>query len=345
MAGTLSSLPLSQQFDINGNPLSGCLLYVFQAGTTVPVIPYADFGLTVLLSNPLQADSSGRIPQFFLDDGSYRARLTTSGGTLVFDNDGIPTTGASTGGGGGGGGSSTTSLWQTGFSLWVPIDTTVSGFVRLNARTIGSVASGATERANADTQLLYEYLWANLPDSLAPVTGGRGVSALADFQANKPMGTLDMRGCGPFGLDTMGNSAANRIAAATSGALLLGAETSTALLSHTHTATGMTAATHSHSFSGTTGSDSPVHTHAPGGGGAFVTSASSTTAGVGSGVTVFQGASANTGSPSTTHTHSYSGNTGTSGSLSISGSTDTAGTGSSFSLLNPMRVGTWLMHL
>jgi hypothetical protein len=35
----------------------------------------------------------------------------------------------------------------------------LSGFVRCNARTIGSATSGGTERQNADTQALFEYLW------------------------------------------------------------------------------------------------------------------------------------------------------------------------------------------
>lgn len=60
------------------------------------------------------------------------------------------------------------------------------GWVMANDGTIGSAASGATTRAHADTQALYAVLWA-IPDAYAPVAGGRGVSAEADFAANKPI--------------------------------------------------------------------------------------------------------------------------------------------------------------
>jgi len=54
-----------------------------------------------------------------------------------------------------------------------------SGFVRANGRTIGSATSGATERANADAQALFEYLW-NTDANLA-VSTGRGASSNADW--------------------------------------------------------------------------------------------------------------------------------------------------------------------
>src|SRR6185369_683778 len=97
MAGTLFGLPLSQRVDINGLPLSGCLLYVYDAGTSTPADTFQDFGLTasLVLPFPIEADSSGMIPQFWVADGSYRARLTTSGGELIFDTDGIQAIGPS----------------------------------------------------------------------------------------------------------------------------------------------------------------------------------------------------------------------------------------------------------
>lgn len=65
--------------------------------------------------------------------------------------------------------------------------TAVSGWVFMNDGTIGSAASGATNRANADTEDLYTLLWDGYNDEYFPVTGGRGASAAADFAANKPM--------------------------------------------------------------------------------------------------------------------------------------------------------------
>lgn len=59
------------------------------------------------------------------------------------------------------------------------------GWVAANDGTIGSAASGATTRANIDTWSLYSLLWNGVSNTYAPVSGGRGVSAYADFIANK----------------------------------------------------------------------------------------------------------------------------------------------------------------
>ena len=86
---------------------------------------------------------------------------------------------------------------------------TISGWVRCNKRTIGSATSGATERANSDTQALFEYLWNTDPN--LPVSSGRGANSTADFSANKTIETPDGRGRAFAGLDDMGNSAAGRL--------------------------------------------------------------------------------------------------------------------------------------
>jgi hypothetical protein len=69
----------------------------------------------------------------------------------------------------------------------------IAGFVRLNGRTIGAIASGASERASQDTKDLYRYLWENLDDSVAWVNGGRGSKAELDFRANKAIQLFDYR--------------------------------------------------------------------------------------------------------------------------------------------------------
>lgn len=213
MAGTLFSLALSQQINAEGKPETNAPLYIYAAHTSTPVDSYSDYELSLLHPRPLRTDSVGRLPPFFLPDGRYRARFTDEAGSVVyFDIPDIQAIGPSEGSGGGSGASvDPNAIFQTGEMMWKPVAGAKSGWVRANARTIGSVSSGATERANADTQSLYEYLWNNFSDTLCPVTSGRGASAAADFAANKPIGTLDMRGYGPMGLDDMGNSAAGRI--------------------------------------------------------------------------------------------------------------------------------------
>lgn len=69
-----------------------------------------------------------------------------------------------------------------------------AGWVMCNDGTIGNAASGGTTRANADTQALFAVLWNNVSNTYAPVSGGRGGSAAADFAANKTIGLTKMMG-------------------------------------------------------------------------------------------------------------------------------------------------------
>lgn len=68
-----------------------------------------------------------------------------------------------------------------------------SGWVMLNDGTIGSATSGASNRANADTQALFTLLW-GLGNTACPVVGGAGVSAAADWTANKQITLLKSLG-------------------------------------------------------------------------------------------------------------------------------------------------------
>src|SRR6185437_6425017 len=118
--------------------------------------------------------------------------------------------------GGGGSPVDPTTILTTGDIKAVYGTGNVTGFVRLNGRTIGSATSGATERANSDVQALFTYLWG--ADANLAVSGGRGVSAAADWAANKTIALPDFRGRVPAGLDDMGNSAAGRLTATYFGA-------------------------------------------------------------------------------------------------------------------------------
>lgn len=207
-AGTIP-YSLSQQFDQFGNVLAGCKMYVIQAGTTsTPQNAYQDSALTLVLPNPIICDSAGRLPQFFLADGSIKIRLTNSAGVTQVTADGILVVGASSGGGGGSPVDATTIL-ATGDMKARYGTGVLTGFVRANGRTIGSATSGASERANADAQSLFEYLWG--ADANLIVSTGRGVSANADWVANKTIAVPDWRGRALAFLDDMGNSAAGRL--------------------------------------------------------------------------------------------------------------------------------------
>lgn len=63
----------------------------------------------------------------------------------------------------------------------------LSGWIVWANGSIGSATSGASIRANADTQPLFELLWNNTTNGNCPVSGGRGANATADFVANKAL--------------------------------------------------------------------------------------------------------------------------------------------------------------
>lgn len=209
-AGT-TPLSLVQQFDSTGAPLIGCQLYFYVAGTVAtPQTAFADFGLTTPLPNPLTCDASGRVPQHWLADGLIHIRLTDTSGIAQVDTT-MQVLGPSSGGGGGGGTVDPTSILATG-DLKVKYGTgPIAGFVRGNGLTIGNAVSGATERANADTQTLFVYLYNT--DANLVVSGGRTGNALNDFNANKQLTLPDWRGRAIAALDDMGNSAAGRLTA------------------------------------------------------------------------------------------------------------------------------------
>lgn len=218
LAGTFPGVANTQQNDLNGAPLAGALLTVYQGGSTSALAStFQDIGLVIPAANPLVADASGRIPLFFVADGSYGMRLTDSQG--IQSNGGffypqVPSIGASSSGGGGTPVDPTT-VASTGDVKCRLEQGTIAGWVRINGRTIGNGTSGASERANADTQALFIYIWSTYADALCPVLGGRGATALADFNAGKQITLLNGRGRDIRGLDDMGNAAAGSLTGVT----------------------------------------------------------------------------------------------------------------------------------
>ncbi len=77
-------------------------------------------------------------------------------------------------------------IFSTGDAKLTLKNTADAGWIMMNDGTIGNVSSGATF-ADASAQALYTLLWNNCLDAWAPVTGGRGASAAADWAAQKPI--------------------------------------------------------------------------------------------------------------------------------------------------------------
>ncbi len=335
--GTLP-VALQQQFSFTncatftnacGTPLSGGLLYFYQVGTVAtPQDSFQDTGLTLKNPWPLTLDANGRIPNFYLANGSVHVRLTDGAGVVQFDVLSALVIGPSSGGGGGGGGSvDPTTIAGTGDIKFRPTSEFLTGWVKLNGETIGSAVSGASGRANADTQSLFVYLWANCPDAHCPVVGGRGGSGLADFNANKQLTLLDMRGRAFAGLDDMGNIAAGRIL---SGNVTSGGgdgpttpQASGGEANHTLTLAQAPPGQFTFNF------NDPGHNHAPLNGGNFVTSPNHTAIISGSNIGVWSQGDATTAANTT----------GISASI-----TDHAG-GQSHNVMNPFMLGTWYQKL
>lgn len=211
--GTLP-VALAQQSDVNGRPLAGALLYTFQVGTVAtPQNTYSDSGLTFLNPWPLSADQSGRIPMFYMAAGSTSVRLTDRAGVVQFSYPSMLVIGASSGGGAGGVVDPST-VFSSGDVKFRPTAEVLTGWVKMNAQTIGSATSGSSGRANADTQALFIYLWTNCTDAHCPVLTGRGASGLADFNANKQLTMPDWRSRIPVGMDCMGSTCAARLTTA-----------------------------------------------------------------------------------------------------------------------------------
>lgn len=69
--GVLASYPKFQAFNDDGTPLSGGLLYTYEAGTSTLKSTYADQSEEVLNTNPIELDSNGEAT-LFLGNGSYK---------------------------------------------------------------------------------------------------------------------------------------------------------------------------------------------------------------------------------------------------------------------------------
>lgn len=212
-----------------------------------------------------------------------------------------------------------------------------SGWVLMDDGTIGNGSSGASTRANADTEALFTLLWNNTANAQCPVSSGRGANAAADYAANKTI-TLPRSLGRAIACYGAGDGLTSRALAEYLGDENMQAHTHTGP-SHTHTGpshthtftTGTESSGHTHS--GTTSSDG-AHTHTVGGD--STGSGSSTLAGVGfsDDMAVNTGSAGahthtmTTGTESANHTHSGTTNAGGTGNTGASGTGNTGSTGS-----------------
>lgn len=247
--------------DENGDPYAGMRAFFFDAETSTPRVVYRDGNLNIAHDQPILANAAGAFPAVFLPPGAYRQRVEKPDGSLFFDDDNINTP-IFTEPDGGGGDTDPTLLMQTGMLIDRYGTGTMTGWVRANGRTIGNASSGATERANADCENLFAYLWTQ--DGNLVVSGGRGGSAAGDWAAGKQIALPDLRLIPRAGLGDMGATVSTRIdmidpdptdlvtLGKVVGDFEVGLEIDN-LPSHTHTGSTNGAGSHSHTLNMFTG--------------------------------------------------------------------------------------------
>jgi hypothetical protein len=187
--------------------------YFYAGDTTTPLIVYSEPTLTYVLPWPVVASVTGLFPPIYVPYGTYSVKVAAANGVLLSYAQGIDNPPPPSGGGG----IVVTAdeIFQTGDPIWRLTSGQIVGFVRMNGNTLGNLASGATEYAAANANNLFSFLWNGLPNSIAAVSGGRGVSAPADFTANKTIVIPSMQGLVAAGVDDMGATAAGKIQAIT----------------------------------------------------------------------------------------------------------------------------------
>lgn len=228
MATLWNPVPIPVFNPSTGERAGGALAYFYVGGTTTPLSVYTTDEGTTPHANPVVADANGVFPPIFIPYGAYGYRVTTATGTTISPNVGTIQNPAPPDSGGGGGIVVTADqIFQAGDTMWTLRGGNRSGWVPMNGGTLGNVGSGATLRANADAEALYAFLFDNVSDAFATVSGGRGVSATADFAANKTIIVPTMQGYINGGLDDMGGTVANRLQRSTTISTTNGSPTAT----------------------------------------------------------------------------------------------------------------------
>lgn len=219
MAVSLAPIAKQRFFDSNGDPLAGGKLYTYEAGTTTPKATYTDYTGGTPNANPVVLDANGEA-DVWISTGYYKFVLKNSSDVTQWTEDYV-----------------SLPIIENGFStgdVKLTIKTTAdSGWVLMNDLTIGNASSSATGRANADTEDLFTLLWNNTANAQCAVSTGRGVSAAADYAANKTIALPKSLGRA-LAIYGSGSGLTARAMAET-----LGAEThqltSAEMPSHTHT--------------------------------------------------------------------------------------------------------------
>lgn len=212
-----------------GNAITATLDASSSATTRLSAFPRSAAGSAVLLLSNQPSGTANRTDTIFTMDatGLTIASVPSGTGTVLPVNFTGPV-----------------NLTPPGMFATFMLTAAPSGWIAGDGGTIGNASSGATTRANADTQALFTVWWTQFNDAQLPIqtsAGGastRGASAAADWAANKRLTVFDVR---------------NRFArAADASNTIVGTAYADTLASHTH---GVNDPSHNHSV------NDPSHTH------------------------------------------------------------------------------------
>jgi hypothetical protein len=93
----MATLYLERILDANGDPVSGGRAYIYSAGTTTSVTPYADPNLATAHGNFVTANAAGEFPDTYVPAGTYDIRLTDADEAVLYERQDVIAGGGVTG--------------------------------------------------------------------------------------------------------------------------------------------------------------------------------------------------------------------------------------------------------
>lgn len=191
MSYALSPPPKFQAWTIEGIPLSGGLLYTYEAGTSTPADTFSDDSGTAN-SNPVILDTAGRATVYLDTSATYKFVLQDSLGAIQYSQDNI-----SVGSAGGGGGDTP----GTGFGLFLDLgsgtsftcDWNQATWFRISPSGNFSIAFSNTPAAGREKSIVIEVVDAQGLTATIPGGGTWGALGEPEWSSTVDLVTVGMR--------------------------------------------------------------------------------------------------------------------------------------------------------
>jgi hypothetical protein len=86
---TVAPVPYLTILDDNGDPVSGCQIHVYEAGTATLATTWSDAALAVPNTNPVICDAAGRAVIYLASGASYKFTIEDAAGAVIRTVDGV----------------------------------------------------------------------------------------------------------------------------------------------------------------------------------------------------------------------------------------------------------------